>query len=189
MWNDSESEIKPELGREERLIWSGRPRSGIILRAYDAFLIPFSLMWGGFAIFWEASVIAGGAPFFFMLWGIPFVLVGLYLIFGRFFVDAHQRNRTHYGITNERIIIISGLFRRSVKSLNIETLTDVSMSEKSDGSGTITLGPNHPMYGWFGGSNWPGAGQYCAPSLELIDGARNVYETIREAQREARKSK
>ena len=188
MWNDAESEIQPVLGREERLIWSGRPRSGIIFRASDVFLIPFSLMWGGFVIFWEASVIAGGAPFFFVLWGTPFVLVGLYLIFGRFFVDAQQRKKTHYGITSERIIIISGLLRRSVKSLNIETLADVSMTEKADGSGTIILGPSHPMYGWFGGSNWPGTGQSYVPSLELIDNARNVYETIRDTQREARKS-
>ena len=188
MWDDPESQIKPELGSKERLLWSGRPRCGLVLRAADAFLIPFSLMWGGFAISWEAGVIAAGAPFFFMLWGIPFVLIGLYLIFGRFWVDAKQRAKTYYGVSNERVIIISGLFRRSINSLNIDTLTDVSLTERGDGSGTITLGPTNPWHGWFGGSNWPGAGQYSAPALELIDNARHVYETIRDAQREAKKS-
>ena len=44
----------------------------------------------------------------------PFVLVGLYMIFGRFFIDAAQRNRTWYGITNRRLIIAKSLFNRSI---------------------------------------------------------------------------
>jgi hypothetical protein len=148
MWDDTENQIKAELGSQERLLWTGRPRSGILFRPADALLIPFSLLWGGFAIFWEATVITQRAPFFFKLWGVPFVLVGLYLIVGRFFADARQRAKTYYGITSERVIIISGLFRRSVKSLNIETLSDITLTEKSDGSGSITLGPTHPMLGW-----------------------------------------
>jgi hypothetical protein len=111
----------------------------------------------------------------------------LYLIFGRFWIDAKQRARMYHGIANERIIIISGLLQRSIRSSNIDTLTDVSLTEKSDGSGTITIGPSNPWHGWFGGSYWPGAGQYAGPALELIDDARQVYETIRDAQRDAKK--
>ncbi len=44
-----------------------------------------------------------GAPIIFCLFGIPSVLIGLFLLFGRFFTDAHIRGRTCYGITNERI--------------------------------------------------------------------------------------
>ena len=70
MWNKPASEIERQLSSGERLLWSGQPRRGIRLRSSDAFVIPFSLLWCGFAIFWEASVITTGAPFFFMLWGI-----------------------------------------------------------------------------------------------------------------------
>jgi hypothetical protein len=49
-------------------------------------------MWGGFAFFWEYEVLtAARAPFFFMLWGLPFVAMGLQVIFGRFLVDAKHR--------------------------------------------------------------------------------------------------
>ena len=83
-----------ELGSSEKLLWSGRPQQRVLFRGSDAFLIPFSLLWCGFAVFWEASVIANETPFFFRLWGIPFVLVGLYMVFGRFIVEAKQRKNT-----------------------------------------------------------------------------------------------
>jgi hypothetical protein len=52
------------------------------------------------------------------------------------------RSRTYYGLTNERVIIISGLSSRTVKSLQVQTLTDVSLSEEASGTGTVTFGPN-----------------------------------------------
>ena len=155
----TQSEIERELNSGEKLLWSGRPRQGFRLRPSDAFVIPFSLLWCGFAIFWEASVFKGNAPFFFRLWGVPFVLIGLYIVFGRFFADARTRARTYYGVTSERIIIVSGMFSRQIKSLSLRTLTDVSLTERGDGSGTITFGPQFPYpfgrQGNIGG--WPGS--------------------------------
>ena len=184
MWNNPVSEIERELSSGERLLWSGQPQRGIRLRSSDAFLIPFSLLWCGFAIFWEASVITKGAPFFFRLWGVPFVLVGLYLVFGRFIVDARTRERTFYGVTSERIIIVSGLFSRQTKSLQLRTLSDISLAERADGSGTITFGPQHPMAQHIP-SGWPGAGQYAAPAFDMIERAKETYNLIRQTQRTA----
>lgn len=166
-------------------MWSGRPRAGLVLRPVDAFMIPFSLLWGGFAIFWEYSVLTSGAPFFFRLWGIPFVLAGLHMIFGRFLVDMRQRERTIYGVTTERIVIVSGLFTRQVKSLNLRTLSDVSLSERPDGSGTITFGPGQPFGWWLQGMGWWPGMPAATPAFELVPRAKEIYETIRGAQRAA----
>ena len=183
MWDDPVLMFQDELGPDERILWSGRPKSGIMFRSSDIFVIPFSLMWGGFAVFWEMGVITSGAPLFFWLWGIPFVIIGLYFIFGRFFVDAQQRAKTYYALTNERIIIISGLFNRNVKSLSLKTLSDINFNKKADGTGTITFGPIHPVGWMYSGNWWPGTGRYTSPGFEMINNAKEVYDKIRAAQR------
>jgi hypothetical protein len=175
--------IRAELSPGEQILWSGQPRQGIAFRGSDAFAIPFSLLWAGFAVFWLVSAAQSGAPLPFVLFGVPFVLVGLYIVFGRFFVEAKQREKTYYALTANRIIISSGLFARKVKSLQLKTLSEISLSERSDGTGTISFGAQHPMASMFGGmSSWPGAEQYLGPRFDLIPQARTVYEEVRKAQ-------
>lgn len=189
---DAATDLSQQLDAGEKLLWSGRPRQGILFRSSDIFLIPFSLMWGGFFIFWEgAALFATSRPnsntpdfirFAFPLWGLPFVAMGLYLIFGRFFADRAQRAKTTYGITDRRVIIRSGIFSRTTKSLNLRTLSDVTLAEKSNGSGTITLGPTAGLYSSFNGTSWPGMGRHLGPSLDTISEAKSVYDILRRAQ-------
>ena len=178
-----EPEVTRELNAGERLLWSGQPRGGVRLQPADALMIPFSLMWCGFAIFWEFQVVSSGAPFFFMLWGVPFVAIGLFFVFGRFFADAKQREKTWYALTNERVIISSGLFSRTVNSLSLKTLGEVSLAEKTDFTGTITFGSTGMVPSWMTGVSWPGTGRYMPPAFQMIDNARNVYDAIRSAQK------
>ena len=179
---NAQLKISSRLESGESLIWAGVPRQGLLLRASDTFMIPFSLLWGGFAIFWELGVISTDAPFFFMLWGIPFVLVGLYMIVGRFFVDARVRGNTFYGLTDRRAIIVSGIFNMSTKSLPLRTLTDISLTERNDGSGNVLLGRQQPFASWYAGMQWPGMGQHLAPGFELIENAKLVHDQLIEAQ-------
>jgi PH (Pleckstrin Homology) domain-containing protein len=180
------AELARELSGDERVLWYGRPLAGVRLRGSDALGIPFSLLWGGFAIFWETLVIRQGAPLLFLLWGIPFVAVGLYLIAGRFFFDAWRRSRTAYAVTSERVFIVSGGLRPSVITLRLATLPAVSLSERRAGVGTISFGSGSGLAAAIAGmQGWPGAARQLGPQLELLPNARSVYETIQEAQRDA----
>jgi hypothetical protein len=178
MNGDTREQVARELAPHEQLLWWGRPRQGFVLRASDAYIIPFSFLWAGFAVFWETIVNVSRAPLLFRLWGIPFVLAGLYITVGRFYVDAKTRAGTFYGITNERALIVSGRKQRKVKSYQLRTLSDVTLTEASRGQGTITLSPRV----WDTQRYWPGVNPQTASSFEMIDDARRVYETLLKAQ-------
>jgi hypothetical protein len=184
MFENPSDKFLDELNRGERIVWSGQPQQGLVLRAGDIFMIPFSLLWGGFAFFWEFTVTRSGAPTLFTLWGIPFVLMGLYIIVGRFFFDMAQRRKTYYALTNERAIIISGLLGQNTKTLDLKKLPEINISTKNNGSGTITFGASHPLAWLYSGSGFPNMGRYnIAPSFDMIDDARTVYQHIKSLQR------
>ena len=185
MNHQASMEIQKHIEPRERVLWSGQPRQGIMLRGSDIFLIPFSLLWGGFAIFWEYSVLTQGAPLFFALFGIPFVAIGIYLIVGRFYVEAKQREKTFYAVTSERVLIVSGLLQRKVKSLALRTLSDVSVTESTSGSGSVSFGHSFPFASLFGGMSWPGMEQFSGPRLDTINNPKQVYQLIRDAQKNA----
>jgi hypothetical protein len=99
-------QVRQYLRDDEQLLWYGAPDASVWFTAEDVILIPFSILWCGFAIFWESSVIGGDAPFLFRLWGIPFVVLGLYFVAGRFFYKSYRKRHTVYAITTRRAMIL-----------------------------------------------------------------------------------
>jgi hypothetical protein len=186
----TQAEIQRELGSGEQLLWSGRPRQGLRLNITDAFVIPFSLIWCGFAIFWEANALHGNTPLILKLWGIPFIVVGLHLVCGRFLVDAYTRARTFYGVTNQRLIIVTGGFSRRVRSLPWQALPPAKFVERGNGGGAIRFGLQLPFgvarSGDVGG--WPGSGRSLFPVLDLPEHAREAYDAVKLAQEAAQRA-
>jgi hypothetical protein len=164
--------LRPEVASHADLLWVGRPARGIRLQASDAFAIPFSLLWGGFVTFWETAAIVGHAPLTMLLAGLPFAIVGQYLIWGRFLVDARRRARTFYGLTADRAIVVTTGRVRKVQPVQLRPKMVIELEERRDGRGTI----------WFGRAvRAPGRRGWAPPlSFEMIDDARAVYARIRE---------
>lgn len=158
----------------EQVLWRGRPEKGGLVTASDAFMIPFSIFWCGFAIFWEAGVLLSGAPTFMALFGIPFVLIGLYLVFGRFFHTAYMRKQTMYVITNRKII----RYRNgNVDYLHLQNMPPVQLRLGKNGCGTITFGSDWERHDYGYRVTWTKqtGGVF---ALENIPDAAKVHQII-----------
>jgi hypothetical protein len=167
----------------EKVIWRGRPQQGLMLARRDALLIPFSFVWGGFTVFWEFSVLQmPNAPGIMPLFGAVFVLIGLFLIFGRFFVDSWIRNGVFYALTDRRILILRNRPSVSFQAVSLDRLPEATLNETSNGRGAIRFGPalaiwNNRAMGGFGA--W-------VPSLDpipqflAIEDVKKVFASIQE---------
>lgn len=185
---DIQQELQYELIDDEKLIWTGRPGLGIIFRKIDIFLIPFSVFWFGMILFVIFGATASASkspdvPWPIFLFFIPFLVAGCYITFGRFWLDKRRRANTIYGITDNRIIIRSGVFSKKVNSFNIKTLSNLSVDEKPDGSGNIIFSQGDFVFGMMSGMIWQGMGTRFVPRFELIGDVRNVYNIILKIQR------
>jgi hypothetical protein len=170
-----EAQLRPYLRSGERLVWTGAPRKGVIFSGADILLIPFSLLWGGFAIVWEyIALSARHAPKLFPLFGVPFVLVGLFLIFGRFIVDAWVRARTIYGLTDTRALVLRRLAGERLAAAGLDD--EVRIKTQADGRGTLEFGAQrNPFSGMRGVAGW-------MPSLSdqvRFIGIENVMDVYR----------
>ena len=159
--------FQPDLLRDEKVVWAGQPDPRFRFSGGDIFLVPFSILWGGFAIFWEAAVLGflggkGTAPGFFVLWGIPFVLVGQYLIWGRFLYKRYRNRRTFYALTNQRVLILTTTRSRQSLTLFLNQLPIINKTVRRDASGTLEFGSS---------PNWA-AGVYANSGMAFM-GARS----------------
>lgn len=170
----------------ERIVWNGRPRQGLMLSPRDVFLIPFSVLWCAFAVFWESMALigtrggaAGPVGVIFPLWGVPFILAGLYVTVGRFFHDAWIRSRISYALTDRRALILRG---DQLTVVDLGRLSTVQL-KGSGARGTIVLGPEQDvMTAWRGGWGvWlPSSGS--APRFIGIENAKSVFNQIETAR-------
>jgi hypothetical protein len=188
--------LQPELSSGETIYWAGMPNANTIFHSEDWYLIPFSFFWGGFAIFGESGVLGiwgnqsqhHPAPRFMILWGLPFVVIGQYLIWGRFLYDAWLKRRTYYGITNRRVLILQEGQKRKTQFSFLESIPEIT--QEGDDIGTIWLGTKQPIFGTrqSGTSSWSrfSVGG-SVPKLSDIDGVNSVYRLILDLREQARK--
>ena len=185
---DEQQHLQQELNNDESVLWAGKPNTRVIFHPSDWYMIPFSLLWGGFAIFWELGVTGGfgsnqdhSAPWFFMLWGVPFVLIGQYFIWGRFFYSAWKKTRLIYAVTNRRVLVLALAPGRKVISSFIGSIPAIDKEVRSDGIGTLKFGTISAPWGNNRNGNFSMDGLYLGAGVPVfvdVDDANSVYAIV-----------
>lgn len=129
--------FEDDLLKNERLLWVGQPDPKALFTVADIFLIPFSIFWSGFVLIFVAVISKVG--WFGVLFILPFVLLGVYFLVGRFIYKIWKRKNTFYAVTTRRVLILTTLFTRSLQAVFIDTIPTVHKSARF-GRGTITFG-------------------------------------------------
>jgi hypothetical protein len=191
--------VQPELTSSERVYWAGMPNPRVIFHSDDWYAIPFSLLWGGFAIFWEGSVLgywdhpqngssAGAFSLFMIVWGIPFVVIGQYLIWGRFLYDAWLKRRTYYVVTDRRVLILQeGWTHRKISATYLEEIPNIE--REGTATGTLWFGPKYPVIAGRGQKKrgWSRFSVGNVPTFADLDDIDSVYRLMLELRGRVKK--
>ncbi|MBX9627933.1 MAG: hypothetical protein K2X82_29305 [Gemmataceae bacterium] len=184
MGESAEEVIGRELGRGERLLWSGRPPFGLCLRRSDWLTIPLALFITGVSVSWAAAALAGGMGIAGGLFGSIFAAGGVWMLVARFWYAPWSRRRTWYGVTPERVVVVAdGVWGLRVHSIFLRLVAEVRLTEWRDGGGLIGFGAPPPY--WYTGDHWSSGNYPGLVSMELGSESRQVFDLIRDAQRGA----
>ena len=128
--------VMPYLSPGESILWQGRPQRFTPFTENDIFMIPFSLFWCGTLFPGFLEDIKDGIGLF-GLFFIPFVLAGLYVLFGRLVVRWFLLKHTAYAITTRKILRRRG---KKVDLLQGYSMPPMQVKEHRDGLKSILFG-------------------------------------------------
>ena len=135
--------ITQRLAAGEKLIWWDRPAAaGLVKREFNVSTL-FGVFFVGFAIFWMTMAHRAPGPFF--LFGIPFVLMGLWIVTTplRAYTAASS---TVFALIDKRALIVKG---GTATSYPLEQIPFVETETGADGRGNVLFLNELPSLGFW----------------------------------------
>lgn len=142
-------EVEREPG--EQILWTGQPDP---LRSVGAEwgMFLFAIPWTAFALFWESMAVgvsfspkmASAQPmgWVFVLFGLPFIGVGVAMLASPFAAMARAR-QTVYAVTDRRILFLTKKGKgRESRCVVPSYVGDLQRTERGDGSGDLAVAPS-----------------------------------------------
>jgi hypothetical protein len=118
---------------------------------------------------------------FFPLFGAAFVLVGLFMVFGRFVFDAYIRSHTAYAVTDRRVLVLRTGAANNLTALRLDQLPDISLSMARSGRGSISFGGSRLPFAMRGFGGWI-ASLAIQPRFLQIENPKGVFDLIQNYQ-------
>lgn len=131
--------ISQELDQNEQILWSGQPNPNVYFAKGDLFLVPFALLWSGFAFSATFGTIVHGAPGLFTIMPALFCIVGLYITIGRFIYKRIRKLKTYYVLTNKRVLEIIMTRSRKTKEIYLSQMQGLNSTVNRNKRGSITF--------------------------------------------------
>ncbi|HLZ12260.1 MAG TPA: hypothetical protein VKP58_06705 [Candidatus Acidoferrum sp.] len=146
---DAQMMVQSELQAGESLAWTGLAdpaRSALAALPTLLVGIPFA----GFALFWMTIAFRGthaasrssgavsGVFSFFPFFGLPFLLIGLGIVFSPL-LAYFKAQKTAYAITDKRILVITDGRTRTVKSCTPSDIVSIDHRERAGGTGDVII--------------------------------------------------
>lgn len=168
----AESVLRTRLAHGERVLWQGKPRTGILwdpgTRHVQLVVLAFAALLSVLSFKGFQNPDSSLRFFAFLLMVHPINHLLLLPL-----MDAFRRRRTAYALTDRRVVIArGGLWRHKIQSLPLKEIAEIHLIEGPGGLGTIHLGRD---------PEWRQKGE-----LRFIERPREVSDLIRQAQLTAR---
>jgi len=135
--------VDAELASGERVVWLGQPVPWLFARE-GWMSVVIGIVWTGFVLYWMAGAAGmvegrprqpnGWEQTLLPLWGIPFFLIGFYLLTMPYWL-ARKARRTIYALTDRRAIVweVASWGKTTVRSFTPDRL--LSMTRRARGGG------------------------------------------------------
>jgi hypothetical protein len=177
--SDAYTVFQPELLRDEEILWTGQPKVKVFALA-DILLIPFSFLWCVIVFVFAAAAFFSGEVIV-ILFAAVFLILGLFVLIGRFIWKIKRRRNTFYAVTNKRVLVFTDVWTKDVQAVFIESIPVINRLIRSNGSGTIKFG-NMSFLGSLNESTGmdfllPPYGREVPVFYDIKD-ARKVYDTV-----------
>lgn len=100
------------LDPDENILWQGRPVPGFTLTPMSIVKLLSGAIFAGFALFWiimASTSISGGLGWFFGVFGLPFLFIGLGIMASGTIWPPYRQKHTWYSLTHKRAFIATDL--------------------------------------------------------------------------------
>ncbi len=170
---DLRIDLQPYLHEGEEILWVGQPYTSVTYKPHPTTLL-FMLVWTGFAVFWTVTATAAGGPF--GLFGLPFLAVGVFMLYTATVGGKKRFQNTVYAVTDRRAIILTNGRTTNMTEYIYARLPSISLEDVRGTTGTIRFQSNVVYHNYRGRYNR-------RSSMTVTEGQDTAFVAIDEVQK------